>query len=64
MKRTTTIAMQQKGKKIEVVTTCDYRSIFVPLLKLHLSQSPTFFKEITDSPVSPQIYACKGKIML
>ncbi|XP_075665146.1 uncharacterized protein LOC142634765 [Castanea sativa] len=31
--RTTTIAMQQTGKKIEVVTAYDYRSIMVPLLK-------------------------------
>ena len=31
--RTTTIAMQQTGKKIEAVTAYDYRSIMVPLLK-------------------------------
>ena len=31
--RTTSIAMQQTGKKIDSVTAYDYRSIMVPLLK-------------------------------
>ncbi|XP_030968561.1 uncharacterized protein LOC115989042 isoform X2 [Quercus lobata] len=31
--RTTTIAMKQTGKKIDAVTSYDYRSIMVPLLK-------------------------------